>query len=315
VLAALWALGCGPAPGGGGDPGDDRPGAADAAPEPAVDARVRADAGPVVDAGPCTDVIDVVFVLDTSSSMGFVLDTLAAQIGDVVVAANRLAPDAHFGLIPFQDNHVVDARGPGGSVVHTAASTLTAAFRHYRFTYTGSNRNPGDGPTGRTFQNPVCEENSLDALYAAAVDFPWRANATRVVIIATDDTFLERGDNYGDRDHDGMTNRTDSPREGNYPALRTFAETVAALRSARIRVFAFSRITAPGFFDRCDTPRRFSWDDISDGWSTPYGGAEPFPAATDGRNFDIAAVEAETLSLTATINEVVLDSYCNPPVD
>jgi hypothetical protein len=209
----------------------------------------------------------------------------------------------------------VDARGPGGSVVHTAASTLTAAFRHYRFTYTGSNRNPGDGPTGRTFQNPVREENSLDALYAAAVDFPWRANATRVVIIATDDTFLERGDNYGDRDHDGTTNRTDSPREGNYPALRTFAETVAALRTARIRVFSFSRITAPGLFDRCDTPRRFSWDDISDGWSTPYGGAEPFPAATDGRNFDIAAVEAETLSLTATINDVVLDSYCNPPVD
>jgi hypothetical protein len=315
VLAVLWAIGCGPSPGGGGDdPGDDPPGEVDAAPEPAADARIRPDAGPVVDAGLCTDVIDVVFVLDTSSSMAFVLDTLAAQIGSVVTAANQVAPDAHFGLIPFQDNHVVDARGPGGSTIHTAAATLTAAFRHYRLTYTGSDRNPGDGPSGRIRQNPVCEENSLDALHAAALEFPWRPDATRVVILATDDTFLEAGDNYGDRDRDGDTTSTDYPREGNYPALRTFAETVSALRRERIRVFSFSRLTPPGFF-RCETPRRHAWEDVSDGWSTPYGGAEPFPVATDGRNFDIAAVEAGSLSLTATINEVVVSSHCNPPVD
>jgi hypothetical protein len=312
VLAVLCAA-CGPSVSTGGDDdppgGDPDAGRADARHYP--DGR---DPGPFVDAGPCLDVVDVVFAIDTSSSMSFVLDTLADQIDDVVVAANRLAPDAHFGLIPFQDNHVIDARGPGGSVVHTAASTLTAAFRHYRFTYSGSDRNPGDGPGGRVRQNPVCEENSLDALHAAALEYPWRDGATRVVILATDDTFLERGDNYGDRDNDGDTTSTDSPREGDYPARWTYAETVQALQAARVRVFSFSRLTPPSPFVRCDTGRRHPWEDVSDGWSTPYGGAEPLPAATDGRNFDIAAVEAGSLSLTATINEVVSGSYCDPPV-
>src|SRR5262249_38319520 len=150
-----------------------------------------------------------------------------------------------------------------GGVVHTTASSLQTAFRYYRDNFTAHNRNPADGIGGLTDQNPLCEENSLDALYAAST-FPWRDNATRVVILATDDTFLERPDNYGDRDGDGLTNKMDYPREGNYPAARTMSETVAALRGTRTRVFSFSRIHEPGIFDldRCGTPRRFPWSGI-----------------------------------------------------
>jgi hypothetical protein len=265
----------------------------------------------VADAGKCEEVIDLVFVLDTSSSMDFVLTKLEQQIAQVVAASNMVAADSHFGLIVFQDNHFLDNKGSSG-VVHTTAASLQAQFKYYKDTFTAYNRNPGDGPGGPTTQNPICEENSLDALYAAAQDFPWRDNATRVVIVATDDTFLERSDNYGDRDGDGLTNKTDYPKEGNYPAARTVSETIAALKTGKIRVFSFSRITQPGFLERCGTGRRLPWAAITDGWTTPYKSEAPIPAQTDGANYDLDKVKTGALSLAETINEVVLDSHCNP---
>lgn len=94
-----------------------------------------------------------------------------------MTAAAELAPNPHFGFVGYADNH---AFAPvDGGLVHTDASTLEAAFRDFLRTYTMNNRNPGDGPTT---QNPICEENSRDALYVAAADFPWRPNATRVII-------------------------------------------------------------------------------------------------------------------------------------
>jgi hypothetical protein len=269
------------------------------------------------DSGVCEDVVDVVFVLDVSSSMGFVLDQLEQGIGEVVTAANGLAPDAHFGLVPFVDNFVLDDSGDlDGGVVHTGAASLQAAFAYYRENFTNPNRNPGDGLSGPTMQNPICEENALDGLYAAATAFPWRPSATRVIIVATDDTFIERPDNYGDRDGDGDTTSTDFPREGDYPALRTLSETVTALTDNRIRVFSFTRLTPPGILDlsRCGTPRRLPWEAITHGWSAPYNGANPLPVATDGANFDLDQVRDGVLSLEDTINSVVVDSYCNPPV-
>ncbi|MEJ7597857.1 MAG: hypothetical protein WKG01_08120 [Kofleriaceae bacterium] len=280
-----------------------------------VDAGDVGDDGATSDAGPCEDVVDVVFVLDTSSSMDFVLSKLEAQIPQVVTATNAVAADAHFGLIVFQDNHLLDVTGPlEAGKVHTSADSLRSAFRYYRETFTAFDRNPGDGPSGLDTQNPICEENSLDALHAAAVDFPWRSNATRVIILATDDTFLERSDNYGDRDGDGDTSSTTYPREGDYPAAFTLTETAGALKAARTRVFSFSRIRQPSIGSRCSTGRRMPWGDITDGWTTPYLGQVPIPMQTDGANYDLDKVKAGTLLLAETINQVVLDSYCVPPV-
>ena len=267
------------------------------------------------DAGECHDVIDVVFVLDTSSSMDFVLDQLNTGIQQVVTASNALASDAHFGLIVFQDNDFLDNTGPlDAGAVHTEAATLQARFKYYKDNFTATNRNPGDGITGLTDQNPICEENSLDALYDAAAKFPWRSNATRVVILVTDDTFLESPDNYGDRDGDGLENKTDYPREGNYPAAHTVAETVALLRQNKTRVFTFTRLTPPGILERCGTGRRFPWSAITNGWTTNYGSNAPIPTQTDGKNFDLAKIQDGSLMLSETINQVVLDSYCNPVI-
>lgn len=264
----------------------------------------------------CVENVDVVFVLDVSSSMLFVLNQLSSDIEAVVQAAAALGDGApHFGLVAFVDNAFLDTGGalPGGTA-HADATTLQASFQHYASTYTAFDRNPGDGPSGPTQQNPICEENANDALHMAATDFPWRDDATHVIILATDDTFLERPDNYGDRDGDGLTDKTDFPREGDYPAEWTMAETVDALRARDIRVFSFTRLQAPGPLDftRCSTGRRLAWEAISDGWSTPYAGQPPIPEATSGRNYDLDAVKNGALSLAETINEVVVESNCNP---
>jgi hypothetical protein len=273
------------------------------------------DYGPNRDAPQCRDAVDLVFVLDVSSSMGFVLDKLKQEIGKVVTASNKLAPDSHFGLVAFVDNHRLNTTGAlQKGVVHLTAATLSAAFTQVKAVYTQHNRNPGDGPNGPTLQNPICEENANDALYAAAAEFPWRTNSNRVVIVATDDTFLERPDNYGDRDGDGKTDKKDYPREGDYPAKRKLTETVDQLRKAKVRVFAFTRLKPPGIFSptRCGTGRRLPWTSISDGWSTPYAGQKAIPAATGGKNFDLDQVHAGKLSLTETINSMVLESHCKP---
>jgi hypothetical protein len=311
LVFSLCVVGCGAGGrngGGGGSGGSGGGGSAGAG----------GGGGSVGDMGPCTDVIDVVFVLDVSSSMTFVLDKLNAEIDQVVTRANMLAANAHFGLIAFADNYRLDATGPeSGGKVHTAAATLKAAFQNYKNVYTLNDRNPGDDPvSGPTQQNPICEENALDSLHAAAAEFPWRDNATRVVIVVTDDTFLERADNYGDRDGDGKITHFDYPSEGNYPALWTGAETTDALKSKRARVFGFTRLKEPGTFDatKCGTMRRLPWSSITDGWSTPYKSAMPIPAGTDGKNFDLDMVKSGALSLTATINEVVVQSFCNPPI-
>jgi hypothetical protein len=269
------------------------------------------DARDVADAGPCEDSVDVVFVLDVSSSMKFVLEDLEDNISSVVDAAGELAEDPHFGLVPYVDNFFIDDSGPLESgMVHTSADSLVSAFEHYRENYTKPNRNPGDGLDGPTTQNPICEENALDALYAAAESYPWRQRASRVIILATDDTFIEAPDNYGDRDGDGEFK---FPGEGDYPALRTLQEATQVLKEQKIRVFSFTRLEPPGFFNlnKCSTPRRLDWSAISDGWSTPYNGDAPIPEQTDGRNYDLDAVRKGDLSLSETINEVVLESHCN----
>jgi hypothetical protein len=249
--------------------------------------------------------------------MGFVLDKLDADIDAVVDKANLLAPNAHFGLIAFVDNYQLDTTGPeSGGKVHTAAATLKAAFQSYKMVYTVNDRNPGDGPMGPTGANGLCEENALDSLHAAASEFPWRDNATRVVIVATDDTFLERPDNYGDTNGDGRIDAMAFPPERNYPASWTVTETSDALRAKRARVFGFTRLKQPDLLDsnRCSAPRRLPWSSITDGWSTTYKGQTPIPSSTDGKNFDLDMVKSGALSLATTINEVVVQSFCNPPI-
>ena len=73
----------------------------------------------------------------------------------------------------------------------------------------------------------------------------------------------------------------------------------------------YRQVARAGLFDRCGTGRRYDWTDITDGWTTPYGGHDPFPVATGGNNFDLDQVRLGQLSMAETINQVVVDSHCN----
>ena len=269
--------------------------------------------------GVCTEDIDVVLVIDTSSSMNFVLDALEDEFADVVETSNALKTGAHFGAVFFQDNVLLDATGDEeGGKVHLGADSLASAFATMRDVYTANNRNPGDGPDGPTTQNPLCEENALDALAAAATQYPWRANAARIVVLVTDDTFLERPDNYGDRDGDGDTTGTGYPKEGNYPAASTVAETVQSLQNGAIKVFSFTRLKAPGFLDlgKCGTGRRHPSDEaVTYGWSKPYGNQAPIPEQTGGKNFDLDLVKSGSVHLGDAISDIVLQTRCGGVVN
>ena len=277
---------------------------------------ITGDGGPS-DGGPkvCTEDIDVVLVIDTSSSMNFVLDALKDEFESVVTASNQLKSGAHFGAVFFQDNVLLDTSGDEeGGKVHLGSASLASAFSTMKTVYTEHNRNPADGPSGPVDQNPVCEENSLDAIDVAATQFPWRDNAAHVVVVVTDDTFLERPDNYGDGNHDGDTTDTSPFREGNYPAASTLAETITALAAQRIKVFSFTRVTPLGPFSLsgCGTPRRFTDDDaVKFGWTAQYNGADPIPDQTGGKNFDLDDVKSGSLHLGDAINGIVLDVHCS----
>ena len=275
-----------------------------------TDTTPQAPANPAV----CTQDIDVVLVLDVSSSMGFVLTKLGAEIDGIVSAANKLKAGAHFGIVGFSDNAAFGLAGSDADgKVHTKASTLKKDFTTFKSVYMNHDRNPGDGPNGPEQQNPICEENSLDALHMAASEFPWRPGAAHVIILATDDTFLEFPDNYGDRDGDGKEDKTNFPREGDYPAKWTVANTVQAVKDAKARVFTATRSSGSS----CGTGRRHTGDSgsIAYGWSKPYNDQDPIPEQTDGKNFDLAQIQSNKLDLADMINGVVLETHCkgDPP--
>lgn len=274
--------------------------------QPGITSDASTDSGPYT----CTEDIDVVLVIDTSSTMTFVLEALEAEFENVVSASNALKEGAHFGAVFFQDNVLLDSTGDeADGKVHLGHESLESAFTKMRTVYTANDRNPGDGPSGPTTQNPLCEENSLDALHVAATEFPWRDNAARIAIVVTDDTFLEAPDNYGDGNGDGDTNDRFPWKEGDYPASATLDQTVAALNDAGVKVFSFT------LFDphtTCGTSRRHreGVESVTFGWTEPYDGKDPIPQQTGGATFDLDEVSAGDLHLDEAINGIVLETRC-----
>lgn len=225
----------------------------------------------------CEQDIDIVFVMDVSTSMGAFLDTLAEEIlvVDQALAALELPAPAQYGLVVFVDD--IALLGAGGPYPDAAA--LQADFQQWS-DFTSSN-----SQVSASGSNTTWPENSLDALYAAATGFQWRpADSTlRIVIHTTDDTFVEGPTTYNGIDIE-----------------RGYADTVQALQDQQIRVFSFT----------ADLGGSCSCEDVSPGWSGPYDGQPSIPDATDGGRFDIDMVLAGSLSLSEAINASVEGAVC-----
>jgi hypothetical protein len=225
----------------------------------------------------CEEDVDIVFVMDVSTSMGPFLSTLADEIlvVDQALASLGLPNPPHYGLVVFVD----DVALLGGGAPYPDVQTLQADFQMWS-TFTASNQQVGGGN-----QNTTWPENSLDGLHAAAAGFQWRQDAARIVIHTTDDTFWE-----GPSTQNGVMIQHD------------YAGTVDALQSREIRVFSFT--AQIGGMCECE--------DVTPGWSAPYLGMPPVFEATDGGVFDIDLVLAGQVSLADAINDAVETSMCDP---
>jgi hypothetical protein len=227
----------------------------------------------------CESGIDIVFVMDVSTTMGPFLGLMADEMlaVDAAIQELDLPTETHYGLAVFVD----DAALLNDGMPYADADALRDDFVFWS-NFTASNQQVGGGNSNSTFT-----ENSLDALYLAATEFEWRPeqSTTRIVIHTTDDTFW------------------DGPTMGNgVPILHGYEETVEALQDATVRTYSF----ADQIGGSCGC------DDVTPGWSTDYMGMLPIPEATDGGVYDITQILSGTVSLADAINTAVEESYCDP---
>ena len=235
------------------------------------------------DSEDCYEAIDIVFVLDVSTSMSGMLAALEEDIAEVWAAADALAEDvepSRFGLVVFVDDYLVANDG----ATYADAAAIQADFNFW-WTHTSSNQQ-----TQSTAYNTDWPENTIDALYAAAAEYDWRDAATtlRIIIHATDDTFLEAPASFSS----GIAVQHDYP------------STVLALQDQTIRVASFAAHIGGPSMDQ----------DVEPGFFTDYvngvGTYSSIPASTSGEVFDITQIPA-TLSLADAINGFVAEEFCS----
>jgi hypothetical protein len=224
--------------------------------------------------------VDIVFVMDVSTSMGPFLEKLAAELPVVDQAAQalNLSAPAHYGLVVFVD----DTEFVNSGAVYESIAALQQDFTAWAgFTSLGTQIDPAV----QSFSTP---ENSLDALHRAATEFAWRPaeSALRVVIHTTDDAFW-----------DGPT----TTPEG-ILAVNGYAATVDALQKRQVRVFSFASKWGGEDEDL----------DVSAGWFAPFDGMASIPDATGGVVFELDQVLANQISLSASINDAVAGAHCQP---
>ena len=230
----------------------------------------------------CAQDIDIVFVMDVSTSMGFVLQDLSDGITQVWNYTLTLNDDPdfepRFGLVVFVDDCLVT----NGGAWYGSAAELQGAFDTWR-AFTSSEAEPGGSPG----TNNDCPENAIDGLHAGATAFAWRDGALHIIIFATDDTFRERPGTLG---------------SGPVAVQHTYAEVLAEVIAREIRVAAFAAHVG------------VCWDSNNGepGFFTDYNGQPALPAATGSRAFDIQDVASGTISITSAIEGILLEEYCTP---
>lgn len=243
----------------------------------------RVDAGPIVPG--CNDPIDVVFVIDVSTSMRDEVASIRSGIDAIWTATESLTSAAEFSLVVFVDDAVsVNACAPFAS--REAMQTELAEWQ----SFTSSNQQPsGSGPS-----NSDCAENSLDAIHLAATTCPFRDDALHLLIHVTDDTFAERPAVLSESVFGG----------GGVPVQNSYAEVAEALVLRQVRVGAFA---APGAGEECGAG---SSANVGRGFHEPYLGMPSLPDATGGRAWSIRDVRAGTLNMADAINAFTADEYC-----
>jgi len=128
--------------------------------------------------------VDLVFVVDVSTTMDDEMDALDKAMGTVWDRISAVDLDVQVGLTTFVND----------VVLHQNAAWLDrdAFFTELQSQLTFSNDRWYTNPDlPRNLANTDMPENALDALYRTADEFAWRTNVGREVVLMTDDTFVE----------------------------------------------------------------------------------------------------------------------------
>ena len=219
--------------------------------------------------------LDVVFVVDVSTTMTFMLDRIEKQIAQVDAEARAQSLDPRYGLVVFVD----DVQIANGGQPYADIAALQADLATWQ-AFTAGNRQIGSAEL-----NLDWPENTLDAVHAAATQFAWRPVDTtlRMVVHATDDDFRE------------------APAvQSKQQVQHTYRETSAALRAAEIRMFSF----AARIGGQCECL------DVRAGLFAKFGGQPSLPDATGGAVFDIDAVARGQLGFAAAVSGAIRSGVC-----
>lgn len=232
---------------------------------------------PPVDPASCGQNVDIVFVMDVSTSMDVFLNKLAQEIVGVDTSIKGISSNIspYYGLAVFVD----DTKMLNNGKPFQNVDALRAEFQKWA-NFSSSNQQLEAAETNMTWP-----ENSIDALHEAATSFSWRPGSLRIAIHTTDDTFWE------------------GPRSENGVAIQHgYLETVQKLRDQQVRVFSFASKLG-GQSENLD---------VSMGWFSPYKGQDPIPNATYGGAFELGQVLNGQTSLSSSIYGLVKDTLCKP---
>jgi len=129
-----------------------------------------------------TKPLDVVFLLDSTGSMGSALDTTKAQVGEFAAYLETKVSDVKFAVQTFGDVSC-ESRSPlsGGTLLTSAQAK----------TFLNSLPGAGAGPGGSGGDGA---ENPIEATVFANTYTPWRSGAQRMIVIITDNSAHRLGD-------------------------------------------------------------------------------------------------------------------------
>ncbi len=298
-----------------GDPIDLNDPSNSGAPAPTPDPPLNPDEVPTE----CIKDLDLVFVLDVSLSMNIFMQKLIDEIMVVDAAVQQLGTPnpPHYGLVVFVDD--VECTNDCQPYAD-ALATQQALNDWYLFVstdfLTGNNQLHNTDPADKNYSWP---ENSLDALHASAVGFPWRPaeDTVRMIIHSTDASFwdVDAASSNDAAEPIGAC----APGWENFPlpgnmCLTTgsqygYMQTVETLRQAGIWVNSFAAPVGgpPDIISAAAFIYRGTAVDVSPGFFTPYNGQQTIPLSTGGDVWDVLKINEGTVSLSDCINSAIVE--------
>ncbi len=232
----------------------------------------------------CSEPLDLVIVLDVSSSMTDDVARLRDLAPTIFADALEASSAAQVSLVVFVD----DARAVMDCVPFDSAETLAGELDQWRV-FTATNTSPVSG-----IANVDCVENSLDAIATAITGCEWRDGA-RVILHVTDDTFAERPAVLSGPFGPGVL------------VASTYIEVSDALAREDITLAA---LTANGAGASCGGPTVSP--DVGRGFHMPYGTDVSLPTRTGGEAWDLRAVRDGTFDLAPAIRALLSRRACAP---